>query len=93
MRKTSKAFQPTANDAFIAKCFEIDEMIKKLQALRAEHFNAPADGVHWGHVGDAGYVAEKLEQALNHFAPDTETTYSYAYVNGRRVRVSIPGRE
>lgn len=93
MRKPSKIHQPTANDAFIAKCLQIDEMLAKVQALRAEHFNAPADGVHWGHVGDAGYVAEKLEHILNHFTPDTETVFSYAYINGRRVRVSIPGRE
>jgi hypothetical protein len=93
MRKPSKTFQPTANDAFIARCFEIDALLAELQTLRGDHFGAPAEGVHWGHVGDAAHVAEKLQDIVNHFRPDTETVYSYAYINGRKVRVSIPGRE
>jgi hypothetical protein len=40
-----------ALDGFIARKIEIDEMLERLTALSAEHFNVHPDEVNWGHVG------------------------------------------
>lgn len=52
-----------AQDAFIGKCSEIDALLSRLQAVRAEHFGADPDFVDWGHVGSATHIAELLKQA------------------------------
>ena len=51
-----------ALDAFIARKAEIDGMLRRLQALSDDHFNAHPDEIHWGHVGDLGRYAEALAQ-------------------------------
>ncbi len=50
----------TALDAFIARKFEIDEMLARLQALSDDHFDVAPDEVNWAHVGDIGWTAEQL---------------------------------
>ena len=50
----------TALDAFIARKAEIDAMLARLQALSDEHYNVTPDEVHWGHVGDIAWTAERL---------------------------------
>ena len=54
--------RPTAQDAFIDKKAAIDEMLARLQALSAEHFNADPDEVHWGHVGNLEHYASLLKR-------------------------------
>ncbi len=51
-----------ALDAFIAKKIEIDEMLERLTALSAEHFNVHPDEVHWGHVGTLQSYADLLRR-------------------------------
>ena len=51
-----------ALDAFIAKKAEIDEMLSRLQALSADHFNSHPDEINWGHVGTLGHYAELLKR-------------------------------
>jgi hypothetical protein len=57
----------TALQAFMATCTEIDDLLGRLHALRDDHFGADPDAVHWGDVGSAGHVADKLRQALEPF--------------------------
>ncbi len=51
-----------ALDAFIAKKIEIDEMLERLTALSADHFNVHPDEVHWGHVGTLQSHADLLRR-------------------------------
>jgi hypothetical protein len=51
-----------ALDAFISKKIEIDEMLDRLTALSAEHFNVHPDEVHWGHVGTLQSYADLLRR-------------------------------
>ena len=57
----------TALRAFMVTCAEIDDLLGRIHALRDDHFGADPDAVHWGDVGSAGNVADKLRQALAHF--------------------------
>jgi hypothetical protein len=60
--------------ALIGKKAEIDEMLARLQALSADHFNAIPDEVNWADVGTLGHIAERLRElcafALGEDAPD-----------------------
>ncbi len=60
--------QPT-NDkalaAFLAAKAEIDAMLQRLSSFSGDHFGVESEGVHWGHVGDLGFVAERLRQACD----------------------------
>ena len=59
---------PTANNAFIAECFLVDELLKQLTELRGNHFNADADTArNWGEVGSVTFLRQKLEEALAHY--------------------------
>jgi hypothetical protein len=51
-----------ALDAFIAKKIEIDEMLERLAAFSADHFNVHPDEVHWGHVGTLQSYADLLRR-------------------------------
>lgn len=51
-----------ALDAFIARKARIDEMLARLQALSADHFNADPDTLHWGHVGSLGHIETQLKE-------------------------------
>jgi hypothetical protein len=51
-----------ALDAFIAKKIEIDDMLERLAALSADHFNVHPDEVHWGHVGTLRSYADLLRR-------------------------------
>ena len=54
-----------AINAFIARKVEIDEMLTRLQALSADHFNVASEDVTWGHVGDLEYYAENLRRVTD----------------------------
>jgi hypothetical protein len=45
----------TALDAFIEHKARIDEMLERLQAASADHFEANPDDIRWG---DAGFLAD-----------------------------------
>ena len=45
----------TALDAFIEHKAHIDEMLERLQAASADHFETNPDTVNWG---DAGFLAD-----------------------------------
>ena len=48
--------------AFIGKKAEIDEMLARLQALSADHFNAHPDEINWGDVGTLEHYARLLKR-------------------------------
>lgn len=50
-------------DAFISRKREIDAMLQRLTAFSDDHFGVAPDEVSWGHVGNLGYVVERLRQA------------------------------
>jgi putative heme iron utilization protein len=54
--------KPLAIDAFIARKAEIDEMLERLAALSADHFDTSPDEINWGHVGTLAHYAELLKR-------------------------------
>ena len=54
--------EEAALSAFIAKRAEIDEMLERLQALSADHFNAHPDEINWGDVGTLEHCARLLKR-------------------------------
>ena len=48
--------------AFIGKKAEIDEMLARLQALSADHFNAHPDEINWAMVGSLEHYARQLKR-------------------------------
>ena len=57
----------TANDlalaAFVTRKAEIDAMLERLAGVSDDHFGVAPDDVNWAHVGDLGYVIERLREA------------------------------
>jgi hypothetical protein len=62
----------TATDRFISGCLEFDELLKRLQALREDHFYADPEAVLWGDVGSLEHVNSRLRDALAHYGMGTE---------------------
>lgn len=52
---TKKQDKRTALDAFIEHKARIDEMLERLQAASADHFETKPDDIRWG---DAGFLAD-----------------------------------
>ncbi|RYH05916.1 hypothetical protein [Tropicimonas sp. IMCC6043] len=61
--------RPTDNthalNAFIAAKTEIDEMLRRLQALSDNHSNAHPEEVGWGEVGTLQHYAVRLPDITN----------------------------
>ena len=57
---TTQAHDATA--AFMIKKAEIDDMLKRLQGLSDDHFNANPDALNWGDVGSLGYYSDLLRR-------------------------------
>jgi len=51
-----------ALNAFLGKKAEIDEMLARLQALSADHFNSNPDEINWGDVGTLEQYASLLKR-------------------------------
>jgi hypothetical protein len=51
-----------ALNAFLGKKAEIDEMLIRLQALSADHFNSHPDEINWGDVGTLDHYASLLKR-------------------------------
>ena len=47
---------------FMDRKAEIDNALKRLQALSDNHFNAQPDEINWADVGELGRYAELLKQ-------------------------------
>lgn len=55
----------SATDAYVTAQQTAAEQIATLTAaLAAHHDDTPADGTHWGHVGDINHVSELLAEAV-----------------------------
>ncbi len=51
----------TAQQAYTARKATAEALLKEIgQLIQAHAKDAPAGGVHWGYVGDLGYVVERL---------------------------------
>ena len=48
--------------AFLGKKAEIDEMLARLQALSADHFNSNPDEINWGDFGTLEHYASLLKR-------------------------------
>ena len=57
--------------AFLAKLAGIDDALGVIQQAADDHFGASPEKVHWGHVGDLGWVLERLEE-VREFADRTQ---------------------
>lgn len=63
----------SATDAYVAAQQTAAQQIDTLAAaLAAHHDDTPANAVHYGHVGDIGYVNELLAQAIGFLAGAAE---------------------
>jgi hypothetical protein len=51
-----------ALNAFLSKNAEINEMLARLQALSADHFNSHPDEINWGDVGTLEHYASLLKR-------------------------------
>jgi hypothetical protein len=60
--KDSKMTSTEALSAFVSRKTEIDKMLEALAAKSADHFDADAEEINWGHVGNLGYIADKLAE-------------------------------
>ena len=47
-------------------------MLQRLAAFSDDHFGVAPDEVNWGHVGNLGYVTERLREASNFLVTDGE---------------------
>ena len=55
----------SATDAYVsAQQTAADQIATLITALAAHHDDTPADGTHWGHVGDINHVNELLAEAI-----------------------------
>ncbi len=48
--------------AFLAAKAEIDDMLARLQALSADHFETDPDAIDWGHVGTLNHYRARLRE-------------------------------
>ena len=60
MARTISTTNEKALAAFTAAKAEIDRLLSDLAALSADHFHASPDEVHWGHVGTASHIRDRL---------------------------------
>ena len=51
-----------ALNAFLGKKAEIDDMLARLQALSADHFNSHPDEINWDDVGTLEYYSSLLKR-------------------------------
>lgn len=65
MARKTAATNEQALDAFLAVKAEIDLLLAELASLSAEHFRADPDGIHWGHVGTANHIRDRLREVSN----------------------------
>ena len=69
------ATQPRANDealsAFVSKLAEIDDALTTIRQAADDHFGTEPEAIHWGHVGDLGWILEQLEE-IKQFASRTQ---------------------
>jgi hypothetical protein len=63
-----------ALSAFLAKMAGIDDALGVIQQAADDHFGASPEKVHWGHVGDLGWVLEQLEEVREFADPTQKTT-------------------
>ena len=55
----------TAQQAYKARRFKLQQLIKDLQRMLAEHDQKQqADPSNWGYIGDMGHYIELLEELL-----------------------------
>ena len=41
---------------------EIDDLLARIQAASADHFDTDPGAVTWGHAGSLGFVTERLKE-------------------------------
>jgi hypothetical protein len=54
-----------ALDAFIAAKHDIDVMLARLAAHRADHFGYSPEEVNWGHVGTLDHYRARLREIID----------------------------
>lgn len=62
--------KPNALDAYFARTATIHAKLERLQQLADDHFGHDPDAIHWGHVGDLGWVETELDELLAIFGGD-----------------------
>ncbi len=62
MKTRRKRNNADVMSSFIATRAEIDEMLRRLQALSDQHFNTHREKVSWGDVGTLQWTAARLRE-------------------------------
>ena len=67
MTKTTK--KQTASEAYEARLAGVHAQIARIQEALKTHIDGK---LHWGHVGDLGYVADELKSAADFLTGEGE---------------------
>jgi len=62
----------TAVGAYLARAAAVHIKLARLQQLADDHFGHDPDAIHWGHVGDLGWVDQALDDLLAIFDGQTK---------------------
>lgn len=54
----------TAQQQFTAHCATAQAMADEIAIICGNHFDINPDDIHWGHVGDAAHLVQKLSEIL-----------------------------
>lgn len=73
----TKANKVNAVQSYASQHAEVVELLAGLQVMIQNLPTADGDNVHWGHVGNVGYVAAKLRE-VNAFLQSIETVREIA---------------
>ena len=66
---SSRSKKQTASEAYKARLAEVQKQIARIQDALTTHVDGK---LHWGHVGDLGYVTEQLKTAADFITGEGE---------------------
>ena len=62
MNTSTATRKPTATDAYMAHHEATVALLARITDALPNHDTAPAEGLHWGHVGDAAETRKTLQE-------------------------------
>lgn len=81
-----------ALDDFMRAHARINDQLSRLVAAHADHFGHSPDDIDYGHFGDLGYVAKRLEEAIEFLGARVPENAPKNDLAGTRAGEGIRGR-